>query len=97
MWTGIRNLIEGFVSLYLGIVCLASVIALTQRESEVLERVAAGATSKEIAKQLRVSETTVKFHVANALRKLNARSRTEAVAIAVATGQITAPKQRPRR
>ena len=65
---------------------------LTNRECQILEKIARGATSKEIADQLRVSETTVKFHVTNALRKLSAKSRTEAVAIAMATGQIARPK-----
>ena len=61
---------------------------LTSRERQVLEGVAAGATTKEVAEELRLAEATVKFHLANAARKLKARSRTEAVAIALQRGEI---------
>ena len=53
---------------------------LTSRESEVLERIAHGARDREIAVHLTVTESTVKKHVQNILRKLHARNRTEAVA-----------------
>jgi RNA polymerase sigma factor (sigma-70 family) len=64
---------------------------LSRRERQVLELVAAGKTSKEIAETLQISEPTVKWHVSRAARKLGARSRAEAVAVAVARGYIRPP------
>jgi two-component system NarL family response regulator len=55
-------------------------ITLTARENEVLELIATGARDREIADQLVVTESTVKKHVQNILRKLHARNRAEAVA-----------------
>jgi DNA-binding NarL/FixJ family response regulator len=51
---------------------------LTRRELEILQRVAAGATNGEIARELWLSEQTVKFHLANIYRKLEVANRTEA-------------------
>lgn len=56
---------------------------LTARELEILELMVAGESNPEIAQQLFVSRSTVKFHVSNILMKLGAGSRTEAVAIAL--------------
>jgi DNA-binding NarL/FixJ family response regulator len=53
---------------------------LTPREQEVLELIAQGARDREIAERLVVTESTVKKHVQNILRKLHARNRAEAVA-----------------
>jgi DNA-binding NarL/FixJ family response regulator len=53
---------------------------LTAREKEVCQMIAHGARDREIAAQLVVSESTVKKHVQNILRKLHARNRAEAVA-----------------
>jgi LuxR family transcriptional regulator, regulator of acetate metabolism len=52
---------------------------LTRREVEVLELMAAGATNGAIARELVVSEQTVKTHVSHVLRKLRATNRAEAV------------------
>ena len=62
--------------------------ALTEREIEVLRRVAAGNSNKQIAAQLFISEGTVKAHMKNILPKLSARDRTHAVMIAVKRGII---------
>ncbi len=62
--------------------------ALTDREIEVLRRVAAGNSNKQIAAQLFISEGTVKAHMKNILPKLSARDRTHAVMIAVKRGII---------
>ena len=56
---------------------------LTSRETEILELVSRGLESPEIARALYVSPETVRTHVAHVLGKLGARTRAEAVAIAV--------------
>lgn len=52
---------------------------LTARERDVLDLVASGARNRAIATSLSISENTVKFHVANLLRKANASNRAELV------------------
>jgi two-component system NarL family response regulator len=59
---------------------LAAEVTLTPREREVLEQIARGARDREVAAALIVTESTVKKHVQNILRKLHARNRAEAVA-----------------
>jgi DNA-binding NarL/FixJ family response regulator len=62
--------------------------ALTDREVEVLRRVAAGTSNKMIASQLVVSDATVKSHMKSILSKLGANDRTHAVTIAMKRGFI---------
>ena len=62
--------------------------ALTDREVEVLRRVAAGTSNKMIASQLVVSDATIKSHMKNILSKLGANDRTHAVTIAMKRGFI---------
>lgn len=62
---------------------------LTAREREVLQLVAEGATNREIAASLQLSEHTVHFHVKNILAKLHLRNRAQAVAYAIRTGLVT--------
>jgi DNA-binding NarL/FixJ family response regulator len=59
---------------------------LTRRETEVLERIAAGMTNKEIGAALSISEDTVKLHVKNLFGKLDVNDRTQAVAVAAKRG-----------
>src|SRR5688572_24453997 len=54
-------------------------IGLTQREHDVLVKMADGLSNQEIAAQLFLSESTVKTHVSNILFKLDAKRRTQAV------------------
>jgi len=61
---------------------------LTSRELEVLRMLADGIANKNIAWNLKISEHTVKFHVAQILAKLNAGTRTEAVTIGIRKGLI---------
>lgn len=63
--------------------------ALTDREVQVLRRVAMGTANKTIAAELSVSEATIKAHMKNILAKLGANDRTHAVTIAVKRGFLT--------
>jgi DNA-binding NarL/FixJ family response regulator len=60
--------------------------ALTPREKDILQQVMLGLSNKLIAKELTLAVATVKTHVKAILRKLDATSRTEAVAIAQRRG-----------
>ena len=61
---------------------------LTPRERQVLVQLASGASNKEIGRDLHLAEVTVKLHVRQILRKINARNRSEAAAIAARAGMI---------
>jgi DNA-binding NarL/FixJ family response regulator len=62
---------------------------LTTREREVLDLVGQGLSNKLIARQLQISEHTVKFHVSSISNKLGAASRTDAVRRGLRQGLIT--------
>ena len=53
---------------------------LTPRESDVLELLRRGLTTKDMAAELNLSARTIKFHVSNLLRKYEARSRIDLLA-----------------
>ena len=59
---------------------------LTTRELEVLRLIRDGHRNKQIADELRISETTVNFHIKNLVEKLQANDRTHAVTIALRRG-----------
>ncbi len=61
---------------------------LTPRETEILSLLADGLSNKEIGARLKISDHTVKFHVASVLGKLGASPRTEAVSLALRQGLI---------
>jgi len=63
-------------------------VALTEREQGVLVLLAHGMSNKDIGGRMYISETTVKFHVRNIMRKLGASSRAEAVYEASKLGMI---------
>lgn len=62
--------------------------ALTEREREVLRLLADGLSNKKIGETLFISESTVKFHIRNIIRKLGVTKRTDAVYIASKRGLI---------
>jgi two-component system NarL family response regulator len=61
---------------------------LSEREVEILKLVAKGATNKEIAQKLIISDNTVKVHVKNILEKLQLRNKQQAAAYAVKQGLV---------
>jgi two-component system, NarL family, response regulator len=63
---------------------------LSKRELQVLHRMASGRSNKEIGQILFISECTVKDHVKSVLGKLDAKGRTEAIAVAIKRGLIRA-------
>ena len=63
-------------------------LGITARELEILEAIAAGLSTREIAERLFVSENTVKTHTARLFDKLSARRRTQAVQRAKEEGLI---------
>ncbi|AKH86469.1 LuxR family transcriptional regulator [Streptomyces sp. CNQ-509] len=69
--------------------------ALTRRELEVLESLARGHSNAELAARFRLSEATVKTHVARILAKLQLRDRAQAVIAAYETGLITPGSAQP--
>lgn len=65
------------------------VTILSAREKQVLNYIADGNSNKQIASILQISEQTIKNHVSNILRKLNANDRAHAVFLAIRYGWIT--------
>jgi DNA-binding NarL/FixJ family response regulator len=68
--------------------------SLTQREREVLGLVVRGATNREIATTLFISENTVKNHLRNILEKLHLQNRVQVVTYALQQGLVAQPQQR---
>jgi len=60
----------------------------SEREQAVLALLAQGLTNRQIASQMKVQPSTVKQYISNILSKLNAQSRTEAVALALKLGLV---------
>ncbi len=63
--------------------------SLTAREQEVLVLLSQGLANKQIARELQISEHTVKFHISSLYAKLGVASRTEAVSQGVRRGLVT--------
>ena len=61
---------------------------VTKREEEVLQLIADGCSTPEVAAKLYISQKTVKNHLASIYEKLNARDRTQAVLLAVRMGIV---------
>lgn len=66
---------------------------LSDREIEVLEKIAGGSSNKEIADNLTISTQTVKNHISSILRKLSLNDRTQAVIYALRRGWIDTPME----
>ncbi len=73
----------------------ASYVQLTAREKEVLTLMAHGKGNQELSEELTLSVSTVKFHVSNILAKLNAKSRSEAISIALTNHLVDLPGMEP--
>lgn len=71
----------------------AALAALTDRELEVMTRVAEGATNAEIAAALFLAEATVKTHIARILTKLRLRDRVQIVVLSYECGLVRAGTQ----
>jgi len=68
---------------------------LTARECQCLSLLAGGSTNRDIGQQLNISLPTVALHLLNARRKLHARTREQAIAIAVSSGLIKMDRLSP--
>lgn len=64
---------------------------LTERETGILKALARGLSNDEIAKELWVTQQTVKFHLTNIYRKLGVKNRTEATRYAYQQGLVESP------
>jgi two-component system, NarL family, response regulator LiaR len=62
---------------------------LSDREKEVLRHVAIGMTNNEIAEEMFISRSTVKYHVSSILTKLNVATRAEAITVAIKRGLVS--------
>ncbi|MFC1984062.1 LuxR C-terminal-related transcriptional regulator [Chloroflexota bacterium] len=69
--------------------------SVTSREIQILDYIADGNSNKQIAHILQISEQTIKNHVSNILRKLNANDRAHAVVLAIRYGWISAEELQP--
>lgn len=65
-------------------------VRLSSRQVQCLALIAQGLTAAAIAEVLSISETTVRYHVDQARRKLSATTRAHAVALAIAGGLVKA-------
>lgn len=70
-------------------------ITLTERQREVLSHLATGKSNKEIARALRISECTVKVHIAATFRQLGVHNRVSAVAALQTQGTRPSPTAEP--
>jgi DNA-binding NarL/FixJ family response regulator len=84
-----ERLLDEFSSLHGRTSKAAEDVRLTEREREIVELVARGATNKEIGETLFIAENTVKVHMKNILEKLQLRNKQQVAAYAVDRGLIS--------
>ena len=65
--------------------------SLSKREREIMDLLAQGLTGEDVAERLVLSSETVETHIRNAIGELEARTRVDAVAIALREGYISGP------
>lgn len=63
-------------------------VRLTERQSQILELLAAGLSTKQIAERLGVSDQTVKWHVARLMRLLSVENRPALIAASIRAGLL---------
>lgn len=78
-----QSYIKSMLTCFVNEKCDNVVENLTEREKEVLQLISKGYSNKEIAKELFLSEKTVKNHVSNLFRKINVTDRTKAAIYAI--------------
>jgi DNA-binding NarL/FixJ family response regulator len=66
---------------------------LTERQTEVLQKVVDGLAYKEIARVLNITERTVKYHMREILQKLHLQNKSQVIAYALRTGLVTTPRE----
>jgi len=89
IWLGAKLFRRAPAALFVANARAQETLGISQRELEVLTRLAAGESNKEIARRLDVSPNTVKTHVTKLFAKLQARRRTEAIQKARELGVIS--------
>ena len=62
---------------------------LTKREKEVFELLVLNKTTKDIAKELNISEKTIRNHISNVMQKLGVKGRTQAVIELIKLGELS--------
>lgn len=76
--------------------CIPPDLELSPREQQVLEGIVQGKSNREIARELFISEKTVKNHVTHLLAKLRVQDRTQAAVFALSHGLVRCPPLGPR-
>lgn len=84
-----KESMKGFLHMVEGKGAKPKVLRLTQREKEVIESLCQGASNKEIAERLFISQKAVKSHLQSIFEKLNVSNRTQAVAHAFREGIVS--------
>ncbi|HET8893329.1 MAG TPA: helix-turn-helix transcriptional regulator [Gaiellaceae bacterium] len=88
---GVLSLAFGVRAVHSGSIGLQPLPQLTARQHEVLELIAAGHSTSEIARGLTLSTETIRNHLRNLFKALNAHSRIEAIAAAQRLGLLASP------